>query len=106
MNAELTPAQGNGADLIWTSSDPSVVSITRSGGNACELCFLRNGNVRITVTARNVPAVTDWLEFRIDLPVPDLEVSLDRETLSLPEGGGMKLTAAIRPEGAHKGGIV
>ena len=106
LNAELTPAQGNGADLIWTSSDPSVVSINRSGGNACELCFLRNGNVRITVTARNVPAVTDWLEFRVDLPVPDLEVSLDRETLSLPEGGGTKLTAVIRPEGAHKGGIV
>ena len=102
LNAELTPAKGS-TDLIWTTSDPSVVSIVRTDGGSCELCFIRNGNARITVTARNVPGITDWVEFRVDLPVHDLTISLDQDAVVMPEGEGMRLTADIRPEWAWKG---
>ena len=103
LNAELTPAKNNGTDLIWTTSDPSVISIVRTDGGSCELCFIRNGNARITVTARNVPGITDWVEFRVDLPVHDLEISLDQDAVVMPEGEGVRLTASIQPEGAWKG---
>lgn len=103
LKTELTPAKGNGTDLIWTTSDPSVISIVRTDGGSCEVCFIRNGNARITVTARNVPGITDWVEFRVDLPVHDLEISLDQNAVVMPEGEGVRLTASIRPEGAWKG---
>jgi predicted TIM-barrel enzyme len=58
----------NAGDLIWTSSDDAVASVTAVEGStdAVAVTGKSTGEVRITVTYKNLAAVTDTVSVRVD----------------------------------------
>jgi uncharacterized protein YjdB len=103
LTATLTPSNATYRNVSWASGDPGIVTVLSisEDGLSAELKGLQlGGPVDITVTTADggFTAVS-----RVTVVGPTLieAVSLDQETLSVGEGGGVStLTAAITPSNA------
>ena len=99
LKAELTPKYASDA-ITWKTSNNSVISILNQKGNTCEICIRKNGTARITVSSVANDAISDWVEFTVDLTTRVTSVSLDQNMLSLWEGQDAQLRATVTPANA------
>ena len=100
LEAELTPWNTTQTDLTWTSKNPSVMSITRVTDNICEVLVRKNGSAQIRVESGDNSAVSDYIEFTVDLPVHVSNVYLNYISYSLWEGESVQLKATVLPTDA------
>ena len=77
-----------------------MISILNQKGNTCEICIRKNGTARITVSSVANDAISDWVEFTVDLTTRVTSVSLDQNMLSLWEGQDAQLRATVTPANA------
>ena len=99
LKAELTPKYASDA-ITWKTTNNSVISILSQKGNTCEICIRKNGTARITVSSVANDAISDWVEFTVDLTTRVTSVSLDQNMLSLWEGQDAQLRATVTPANA------
>ena len=100
LEAELTPWNTTQTDLTWTSKNPSVMSITRVTDNICEVLVRKNGSAQIRVESDDNSAVSEYIEFTVDLPVRVSDVYLNYTSYGLWEGDSVQLKATILPTDA------
>ena len=98
LTATIYPANATNKDLTWTSSDPSVATITKSGkeGQAI-LKSLKAGPTTITVSAGGKKAHCYVSVLNQTEPV---KITLDRNTLDLNAGESFTLKTTVTPASA------
>jgi len=92
--ADVGPTTASIKDVLWTSSDPRVVSVDTTG----VITGISNGTVTITATSVTNPAVKATCEITVVTPV--ISVDLNRNTLALNRGSEYSLVAIINPDTA------
>ena len=119
LTATVKPANATNKNVTWSSSNPSVVTVDTNGnvkalkaGTATITVITKDGKYKatckVTVVAKKVEKEPVKEEKE---PIKEEEkeqvsvinvtgVILDRTTLSLTEGGSLKLTATVKPTNA------
>ena len=100
LEAELTPWYTTQTDLTWTTTNSSVMSITRVTGNTCEVLVRKNGNAQIKVVSDDNSAISDYIAFTVNLPVHVTNVYLNYVSYGLWEGESVQLKATVLPTDA------
>ncbi len=83
LRAVVTPSNASNPEVDWESSDPSIATVTASSDAVVRA--VATGSVRITVTSRENPAISDaiTINVRVDVPDPDDDfVDVERLILS------------------------
>ena len=100
LEAELTPWNTTQTDLTWTTTNSSVMSITRVTGNTCEVLVKKNGTAQIKVVSDDNSTVSDYIAFSVELPVHVSDVYLNYLSYGLWEGESFQLKATVLPTDA------
>ncbi|QTE73688.1 DUF4214 domain-containing protein [Clostridiales bacterium FE2010] len=100
LEAELTPWNTTQTDVTWTTTNSSVMSITRVTGNICEVLVRKNGNAQIKVVSDDNSAISDYIAFTVNLPVHVTNVYLNYVSYGLWEGESVQLKATVLPTDA------
>ena len=100
LEAELTPWNTTQTDLTWTTTNSSVMSITRVTGNICEVLVRKNGEAQIKVVSDDNDTVSDYIAFTVNLPVHVSSVYLNYVSYGLWEGESVQLKATVLPTDA------
>ena len=80
--------------LIWSSSDPSVVSVSSNG----TIRGVSSGKAIITVSAKDDEHISASVEVEVQIPVA--KISVDTKKVVMPPEENWKVVAAIEPESA------
>ncbi|QTE72704.1 DUF4214 domain-containing protein [Clostridiales bacterium FE2011] len=100
LEAELTPWNTTQTDVTWTTTNSSVMSITRVTGNTCEVLVRKNGEAQIKVVSDDNDTVSDYIAFTVNLPVHVSSVYLNYVSYGLWEGESVQLKATVLPTDA------
>ena len=93
LTAIVAPSNATNKNVIWTSSDPSVATVSQSG----VITAIKAGSTTVVATTVDGEK-TAACEIVVIVPVNS--ISLDKESLELIEGDGASLTATIGPDDA------
>jgi uncharacterized protein YjdB len=93
LTATVLPQDADDKTVTWTSSNASVASVDSNG----KITAHQSGTAVITVKTNDGGYTA---ECTVTVITPVTGVSLNKNTLTLPEGGTETLTAAISPEDA------
>ena len=93
LTATVAPSNATNKNVIWTSSDPSVATVSQSG----VITAIKAGSTTVVATTVDGEK-TAACEIVVIVPVNS--ISLDKESLELIEGDGASLTATIGPDDA------
>ena len=93
IKVEILPAEAKDQEIVYTSSDPKIVTVDQSGN----LFGVKSGKATITVKAK-ANQVSDQIEVQVYTPVTDLQI--DIENLMLPIGESFLLKPIVVPEDA------
>ena len=93
LTATVAPSNAMNKNVIWTSSDPSVATVSQSG----VITAIKAGSTTVVATTVDGEK-TAACEIVVIVPVNS--ISLDKESLELIEGDGASLTATIGPDDA------
>ena len=94
LTATVTPSDATDSQVTWSSSDPSVATVSDQG----EVTAVRAGNCTITATAGGKSATCTVTVSTQEIPVE--RITLSSTSLSLKEGDSHKLTATVTPSDA------
>ena len=94
LTATVTPSDATDSQVTWSSSDPSVATVSDQG----EVTAVRAGNCTITATAGGKSATCTVTVSAKEIPVE--RITLSSTTLSLKEGDSHILTATVTPSDA------
>ncbi|MBQ5566034.1 MAG: Ig-like domain-containing protein, partial [Clostridia bacterium] len=94
LNATIAPANCTKKTVTWTSSNPSVASV--SGGTVTAVGI---GTTKITATTHNGFTATCTVTVKEDTNKPT-GITLDKTTLSVEAGSSASLTATVQPANA------
>lgn len=101
LEAELTPWNTTQTDVTWTTTNSSVMSITRVTGNICEVLVRKNGTAEINVVSDDNKSVEKaYVNFIVNLPVHVSSVYLNYVSYGLWEGESVQLKATVLPTDA------
>lgn len=92
LNVDVTP---QGAQVVWSTSDPAVVTVEDG-----LVAAVAEGKATITAAVGSVRATCLVTVEKEPEPV-QVQVSLNKTTLSLRAGGSETLIATVEPEGAE-----
>ena len=94
LTATITPSNATNKAVTWSSSDPSVASVTTSG----KITALKSGAATITAKAGTKTATC---EVTVAAKVIEVTgITLDKTTLSMTEGETYTLSATVTPTDA------
>ena len=93
LTATVAPSNATNKNVIWTSSDPSVATVSQSG----VITAIKAGSTTVVATTIDGEKAAAC---EIVVIVPVNSISLDKESLELIEGDGASLTATIGPDDA------
>ena len=91
LKATIQPGDATEKSVQWTSSDPSVVSVSQDG----LVTAVGGGKATITASAGGISATCS-----VDVNVPATSISLNAGLLSLAKGTSAVLTATVLPDDA------
>ena len=94
LTATVTPSDATDSQVTWSSSDPSVATVSDQG----EVTAVRAGNCTITATAGGKSAACTVTVSAKEIPVE--RITLSSTSLSLKEGDSHRLTATVTPSDA------
>ena len=94
LTATVTPSDATDSQVTWSSSDPSVATVSNTG----KVVAVRGGNCTITATAGGKSATCMVTVSAKEIPVE--RITLSSTTLSLKEGDSHILTATVTPSDA------
>ncbi|HRX59110.1 MAG TPA: Ig-like domain-containing protein [Eubacteriales bacterium] len=95
LTASLLPSDATNKTLTWTSSNPSVASVSSSG----KVTALTAGNTVIKVAATDGSGLSASCNVNVST-VNVIIVSLNKTSLTLVEGNSEALTASVYPSNA------
>ena len=93
LTATVAPSNATNKNVIWTSSNPSVATVSQSG----VITAIKAGSTTVVATTIDGEKAAAC---EIVVIVPVNSISLDKESLELIEGDGASLTATIGPDDA------
>ena len=93
LTATVSPSNATDKNVIWTSSDPSVATVSQSG----VITAVKAGSATVIATTSD-GGKTAACEIVVIVPVKS--ISLDKESMELIEGDSANLTATIGPDDA------
>ena len=93
LTATVSPSNATDKNVIWTSSDPSVATVSQSG----VITAVKAGSTTVIATTSD-GGKTAACEIVVIVPVKS--ISLDKESMELIEGDSANLTATIGPDDA------
>ena len=93
LTATVSPSNATDKNVIWTSSDPSVATVSQSG----VITAVKAGSTTVVATTSD-GGKTAACEIVVIVPVKS--ISLDKESMELIEGDSANLTATIGPDDA------
>ena len=93
LTATVAPSNATNKNVIWTSSNPSVATVSQSG----VITAIKAGSTTVVATTIDGEKAAAC---EIVVIVPVNSISLDKESLELIEGDGASLTATIVPDDA------
>ena len=99
MNAAVMPEDADRQEVMWTSSDYTVVNVNDNG----YLTAVSQGTATITVTSAE-GSYTDSCNVSVIQPVSGLKISSLAKTIAA--GSSVKLTASIRPATADNHNVI
>lgn len=95
IDAEISPANADNKEVIWTSSDEEVATVSQEG----IIIGKKAGTATITVTAAENEDIKD--ECKVTVLQPVTGITLDRNELTFANiGETTQLTATVLPEDA------
>jgi len=92
--AKIEPENATERDLIWESSDPSIVTVDENG----KITGVKPGTATITVKTPD-GKVTATCTVKVE-PIPVEDIILNTNKIDIKVGESEKLTAIIEPENA------
>ena len=92
LKATVEPSNATNKGVIWSSSDPSVASVSVDG----VVTAISRGTAVITCTTKD-SSKTAKCTVKVLKTIKSTSVSLDIRSLTLDDGKSEKLTATIRP---------
>ena len=102
LTATLSPDNATDQNVSWTSSDPSVVTVSNSGS------FVTAGSSTITAVGKGTATITVTTEdgslsatCTVTVNAPVTGVSLDNTTATMIVGDTKQLTATVQPTNAN-----
>ena len=97
LSATVEPAAAEYETILWTSSDPSVVSVTNGTISARKI-----GSAQITASAAGVTSSPCQVTVS---KTPVSNVSLDKSSVSILEGESLSLKVTVSPSDATNGSV-
>jgi len=104
LNAMVAPAAATNKAVTWTSSDPTIATVSNTGLTTT-ITPLKFGAVTITVKTADGGKTADCLVAVDDGAVHAAGVTMDRTVLSLVPGASSQLLAMIQPAGTTNTGV-
>ena len=93
LTATVKPENTKNKNIIWSSNDPSIVSVSQSG----EVTALSNGQAVITAKSESSGLEAKCI---VTVSTPVTGVSISSETETIIRGNSITLTASVLPETA------
>ena len=105
LTASLTPSNATERGMTWTSSDPTIATVTENPNDETEatITALKPGTVTITAKADNLDVTHNKPSATCEVtvsPVPVTGVSLNKTETDLTVGSTETLTATVQPTDA------
>lgn len=113
IEASVRPTYATNKNIIWSSSDPSVATVSSSGATGSEVLIqhglvtaVGGGTATITATSED-GGVATICEVTVTVPVISVTgVTLDKTNLSLARDETSTLTATVQPDDATNKNII
>lgn len=86
--------------LVWTSSDPAIVTVTAAGALAGKAA----GKATITATAKDDPSITASVEIEVRIPVQSVLINEKTPTVIIgadESAAKLQLTTTVKPADAY-----
>ena len=101
LSASVAPADAN-PGLIWSVSDPGVLSLSSDTGSSVTVTALSAGTATVTAASVKYSAMVDTYEITVSVPVTGVTLNTGDFTLYLtnPVSETKQLTATAHPENA------
>ncbi len=96
LNIYIKPEDATIKEIIYESSDESIVKIDKYG----RITAVGEGTATITVKSADDPTKSDTVTVTVKIPVTDITV--DKTELNLNKGDEEKITAEVNPEATNK----
>ena len=97
--ADVSPDDASDQDVIWSSSDETVATVSDDG----EVTAVKSGTAEITVETED-GGYTDVCTVTVRTPITGLTINPAEK--SIPIGKTFQLEAQLRPEGADDPGVI
>ena len=101
LTATVSPENATNKNVIWTSSDTSVVTVSDG-----KVTALKPGTTAIIVTSEDGGKIATCNIMVNEKIYPVTGISLDQETVEMIEGEELQLTATITPENASNKNVI
>lgn len=100
VHATVTPKGALREGVIYSTSDESIATVEQDG----KVRGVAAGSCEVTATSKYDATVSVTIPVTIIVPVREVEITSDQT--SVPIGGTLQLTAAVKPENATMQGVV
>ncbi len=94
INVTVKPEDATIKDLVYESSDESVVKVDENGN----ITALKEGTATITVSSVDDPTKSDTITITVKVPVK--EIVTDKDDITIDTGDTDKITVTVNPDGA------
>ena len=101
LTATVSPENATNKNVIWTSSDTSVVTVSDG-----KVTALKPGTTAIIVTSEDGGKIATCNIMVNEKIYPVTGISLDQETVEMIEGEELQLTATITPKNASNKNVI
>ena len=95
LKAVVTPSDANNKAVTWTSSDPSVATVSSAG----KITAKKKGTATITCKAKDGSGVQASCKVTVKVPVN--KITLSKTSATISKGKTLALTAAVAPSNAN-----
>lgn len=108
LTPEVLPEDTSDKTLIWSSSDPSVATISADG----KITAITDGITTIKAVSKSTPSVAKSFDLEVFKPssnidkIPVVSVTLNKHNLILVEGQSYDLKATVSPSNATNQNII
>ena len=100
LTGVMSPAYPANREFTWSTSDSSVLSITRSRRNTCTVTVEKDGTATITAVSKENPDISASVTITVNLAIPVQSIVLSETGVTLVEGATLQLDTTISPPDA------